>query len=388
MIIKRAKKGESIREIAAEYCISPQYLMQINGVGGRELSEGREIVIPLPSRSVTAHVGDTVESISHRFGVRVGEIYSLNPEIYLSGRLYPSEYVVLGLAEPRCGVAAVNGHIYPGITREKVKRAIPYLNTLTISAARAVGGRIRSDANLMRFAEVMCVGVCPILRIYIEKMERCDWSDFLRGAIMLSKSRGFTGIALGGVSHLGREAAEFTLFMRRGVMECGLSLSVEGDLCSEENYTEYADTAVMSLDKIQCESVPSFTDFEKMIIEKKSESADVSNMLIDLPAFAISCEDYIGRDDLFSRVDARCTPITHDEERKTFSVKYGRGNAQTESIENTVERIRIASECGYLGFSVDLSRVPFVELFCLYAMTSRPMNLPSGDAVLNCRGEK
>ncbi len=388
MIIRQARRGESIRDIAAEYCISPQYLMGINGACGRELSDGRELIIPIPSRSITARVGDTVEGISHRFGVNVSQIYALNPEVWFSGRMYPAEYVVLGLAEPKIGVAAVNGQLYGAIPREKLKRALPYLNTLTVSGARADGGRIKIDGNMIRFAELgRDCGVRPILRIYIEKMQRGEWSDFLRGAIMLATSRGFSGIALGGVSRLGEEATEFTLFMRRGTLESGLSLSVEGDLYSECRYTEYADTAVMSLDKIHLPEIPDFDEFEARIISEKSENTDVSNMLLDIPSFALSGGEYIGKDDLFSKMDTRGAVVLQDDVKRIVRVKCGRKMAVSENTSNTEARIRLGTECGYLGFSVDLLRVPFSELFTLYAMTNRPMNLPAGNGTLNCRAE-
>ncbi len=389
MIIRRARDKESIYEIAAEYCISPHYLMGIMGVTGRALASGREVIIPLPSRTAVAKNGDTVDTIAHRYGVKQSEIYALNPEIQLSGRLYPSQYVVLRTAEPKIGVAAVNGQLYGGAARERVKRALPYLNTLTVSAARATGGRIRSDGSLMHYAEMAKnAGVCPILRIYIEEMPRSDWEDFMRGAVMLAKCRGFTGIALGGISRLKEEASEFTLSVRRGTMESGLSLSVEGELAGNCRYAEYADTAVMTLDKLQLSPVPSFDELERRKIENEAEQGDVSNILLELPAFAISDGEFMSRDDAFSTLDLRGAELFHDDTAKVMTVKRGRKSALTESVENTLERIRLATECGYLGFSVDIARVPFAELFALSAMTSMPVNLPTGQTILNCRGEK
>ncbi len=389
MKVRQAKEGESIYEIAAEYCISPHYLMTVSGVGGRPLCNGREVIIPLPSRTAVAKVGDTPEAISHRFGVKTEEIYALNPEIWLSGRLYPSQYVVLKLAEPKIGVAAVNGQIYGGITRERVKRALPYLNTLTVAAARASGARIRSDGTLMRFADMARrAGVCPILRIYLEDMPRTAWEDFARGAVMLAASRGFSGLALGGVSRLKGEAAELTLSVRRAALEAGLSLSVEGELGKKCEYADYADTAVMTLDKAELSPIPSFEDFEVRIIESTAEVGDVSNMLLELPAFALSGGEFISRDEIFGSLDLRGTELLKDDKSRMITVRRGRRLAVCESVENTLERIRLAVECGFLGFSADLARVPFPELFALYAMTHRPMNMGNDNPILDCTGEK
>ncbi len=389
MIIRRANGSESIYDVAAEYCISPHYLMTVAGVGSRPLAKGREVIIPLPSRTAVARAGDTVDALAHRFDVKAEDIYALNPEIWLSGRVYPSEYVVLRLAEPKIGVAAVNGQIYGGITRERVRRALPYLNTLTISAGRASGGRIRSDGSLMRFAEMArSAGVQPILRIYIDEMPKGAWEDFTRGAVMLAKSRGFSGIALGGVSRLGEDAASFTLSVRRGLLESGLSLSVEGELSRECRYTEYADTAVMTLDKLQLSPIPSFDELERRTIEGVAENGDVSNMLLDLPSFALSDGEFVGRDEAVSSLDLRGAELLHDDEKRIMTVRRGRKSALCESVENTLWRIRLCTEGGYLGFSVDIARVPFSELFMLYAVTARPMNMGNDNPILDCTGEK
>ena len=389
MIIRRAKSGESIREIAAEYCISPSYLMGASGVCGRTLAEGREVIIPLPSRSVSAKSGDTVDGIAHRFGVKREEIYALNPDIWLSGRVYPSEYVVLRLAEPKIGVAAVNGQIYSGITREKVKRALPYLNTLTVSAARASGEKIKIDSSLLRYSDMAREnGICPILRIYIEEMPVGAWDNFIRGAILMAKSRGFSGVALGGLSHLEKGAVEFTVRVRGEMIKEGLSLSVEGAIDAPCPYTEYADTAVMTLDKLQLCPIPDFDDFERKQLESLSEGADVSNMLLELSSFALSDGEFFGRDEAFSALDLRGAELFQDDKKRITHLKRGRKTAVFESIENTYERIKIATECGYLGFSVDIARVPFCELFMLSAITGKPINMGDGKSILNCRAER
>ena len=388
MIIARAKEGETIADIVAEYGVSAEYVSGIMGCGRRELCPGREISIHIPSRSINARRGDTVESIAHRFERSVGEILALNPEIRHAGRVYPSEYVVIGMAEPKIGVAAVNGRVYRGVSAARLAAALPYLSTLTVMAARAVGGRIRIDEGMIRLSDMARVaGVCPFLGIFIERIDTGENDSLCRGAIMAAQSHGMAGISISGIKGSGDEVCELVLKLRRMAMECGILVSVEGDLCRESRYSEYADFAVMTLDRDISDADVSFDEFEGARILSAVGGREVSNMLLDLPAFGISGDGFIGREELFASTGTRGTVIEHNEKAMTVGIKRGGRVTVTESLANVMERIRLAVEGGFLGFSVDLLRVPFYELFSLYTLTSRPMNLPVGENRINCQGK-
>ena len=163
---------------------------------------------------------------------------------------------------------------------------------------------------------------------------------------------------------------------------------MEGELSRECRYTEYADTAVMTLDKLQLSPIPSFDELERRTIEGVAEKGDVSNMLLDLPSFALSDGEFVGRDEAVSSLDLRGAELLHDDEKRIMTVRRGRKSAICESVENTLWRIRLCTEGGYLGFSVDIARVPFSELFMLYAVTARPMNMGNDNPILDCTGEK
>ena len=387
MLIKRVKSGESLYDIAAEYRISAGYIAEVCEINPRSVCEGREVIIPLPSRTAVAKSGDTVEGLAHRFGVSVADIMALNPGIAVSGRLYPSEYVVLKLAVPRVGVSLINGRVYPGVSRGRVARSLRYIDSLTIGAAVADGRRIRCDSRLCGFKEMAeAVGAGVLLRIYINGMPRGEWDEFALGAVMAA--RGFCGVVLGGLSHLGGDAEEFVVRVKRTLIEAGLTLGVEVDGEGECPYAKYADTVVCMLDKLEHAPTPSFDEYEGAIIERMSEGEDVSNRLIELPAFAHTDGEYIARDEAFALLDRSGTEVEYDESAECIRIRRGRVNALTESISNTERRIRTSCEAGFLGLSVDIGRMPFCELYMAWAMTMRPVNFSVADGSLNCLGEK
>ena len=205
---------------------------------------------------------------------------------------------------------------------------------------------------------------------------------------MAAHSHGMAGISISGLKRHYDLAGELILRLRRGAMECGLLITVEGELSDGAGYSEYADFAVMTLDRTWDGCDGSFADFEGEKIRSASEGRDVSNMLLDLPAFGISGGEFIGREQIFDLACTRGSVIEHNDDSMTVSVKRKDRLTATESTANVMERIRLAVEGGFLGFSVDLLRVPFYELYALYCMTGRPMNLPVGGGDLNCRGKE
>lgn len=387
MLIKRTKSGESLYDIAGEYAISAGYIAEICEMNPRVVCEGREVVIPLPSRTVVAKSGDTVEGLAYRYGVQVKDILALNPGIAATGRLYPSEYVVLKLAEARVGVAMLNGRIFPGVARGRVARSLRYLDSLTIGAAVAEGRRIKCDSRLCGFKEMAeGAGVGVLLRIYIREMPRGEWDEFALGAVMAA--RGYSGVVLGGLSHLGDDAEEFVVRVKRTAIEAGLALGVEVGGDGGCAYTKYADTVVCSLDRLEFSPQPTFAECEGAMMDRMCEGEDVANRLIELPSFALSDGEYIARDEVFSLLERVGTTVEFDECGECFTARRGRVRATTESIANTEKRIRMACERGFLGFSADIGKMPFCELFMAWAMTMRPVNYSTVDGGLNCLGEK
>ena len=388
MVIRRAKEGESIYATASEWGLAPQYLKEISGINSRILAEGREVGLITPSRTYVVRRSDTLGGICKRFSVSEREVIALNPELSGGRRVYPGQYLVLKLADVSVGVGVKNGYIYRGVGDEQLSRVLPYLDILTVGAAYAVGKKIEVDRSL-DFARRAAIarGVTPLLRIYIRETSRGEEQEFIIGACCLAKSYGYAGVVLGGFSALGGGACEFLVEFRRRALDEGLLVGVEGVLGQECAYTEYADLAMMSYDKLENEKIEGFCEGERAAIIKRAEAVEVANTLVDLPAFALMGARYLSRRQAFNMSERRGAKITHDDGARVMRIREGRREAICESMANVEGRIIAAAECGYLGVSYDVGRVPFSEIFMAHTMLSRAACLPLGDSPLNCRGE-
>lgn len=389
MRILRATEGESIYKIAAECGIAPQLLKEITGIEGRFLREGREVGVYTPSRCYTVRTGDTLESVARRFSVGERELICLNPEL-TSGKLYRGQYLLLRLCETRVGVGVVNGYVYRGCGEARLRAVLPYLNTLTVAGARAKGGSITLDPSVSGAARLAREGgVMPYLRIYVDTLTGSEGSELIIGAVMLAKAHGYRGIIFGGIGRLGRAACELTLEARRRTMDAGLILGVEASVGGDAEYTEYADICILTYDKLHLPEPPSLEDGERKEITAHSERYEVSGAMLDLPAFAIGSRGYLSREEVILSADRRGGAFEHIEGGGYMRVVRGRQRAICESSENARERINIASECGMLGVSFDIARLPFSEIYMTAAMLHRPANPPEeAEPMLNCRGEE
>lgn len=387
MRIIRAREGESIYAIAAECGIAPQLLKEISGVDGRTVNEGREIGAYTPSRSYVVRTGDSLCSICERFGVREREVVRLNPEL-ADGRLYRGQYLALGLCEGKVGALAVNGYMYRGCTGARMRAVLPYLNTLTVAAARATGKDIRIDGGMVEAARIARgAGVSPYLRIYLDGGTDSP-AELAIGCVMMARTHGFDGVVLGGLSRLGRAACELTVEARRRTMEDGLTLGVEGELGGEGEYTEYADFCILTYDKLHLDRIPSLADGERAALERYAEKYEILGAMIDLPAFAISRGGYVSRERAIAVGDRRGGKFEHADGGGYMRVSRGRESLLCENTENVEARIRMAAEYGMLGVSFDVSRLPFSEVYMTGAMVSAPCNFVRCEPTLDCRGEQ
>ena len=79
------KKGDTIYGIAREYNINPELLILLNGLNENDyIYPNQEILIPKNNYSyyVTAE-GDTIKTVSDKFGMKEDELLTYNQTIYL-----------------------------------------------------------------------------------------------------------------------------------------------------------------------------------------------------------------------------------------------------------------------------------------------------------------
>ena len=389
MIIHRASDGEELYGIAHGYGIAPSILREAVGADGvKKFNGGRELIIPTATRTYSVRVGDTLKGICDRFGVRAETVMALNPELCGEDRLYQGQILILKSGAQNVGIGVNNGYCYPGCTRSRIMRYLPYASFVTVQAARAVGKEIRLDEWDGELTELLCArGKIPLLRIYVDKMPSpSEYTDFIRAATLVAKSRGYLGITLANLRAESEALKELVLEARRSAMENELLLVTEGEIGKDVGYTEYSDHAVLTYDKLHLDKIPTFDEGERKALNDHSGKYEVLGSFVELPAFALRESGYMPREELFAIMDRRGTVITHDDERKIMLIQPRGERILAESVENTKAKLALVGELGYMGISFDMLRVPVFELLLVRSMLGEAAGIGS-TVRLNCRGE-
>ena len=189
---------------------------------------------------------------------------------------------------------------------------------------------------------------------------------------LLASSRGYAGVC---VLNSSVGSKDMALMLRRVMLSSGLLLFIEQDIRSHE-CAEYADVTVLTYDKIHMNPIPSFKDGEERAISEYAERCNPEGSLIDLSPFALLGENYVDKSEAYGYLDRIGSKLDYLENEKIITAEVGKGKRKrlfvSESLENTVAKLRLVGEYGYLGISFDVMRIPQAELLIFAAMFSEP----------------
>ncbi len=133
MIIYVVKRGDTLYSIARRYGTSVQRLRADNGLSENQtLVVGQALIVTLPARVHTVRAGDTLYSISRRYGVTVMELIQNNPELSQSTIIRPGQQLTVSFQGTGTREISTLGYAYTSISRETLRRALPYLTYLAI----------------------------------------------------------------------------------------------------------------------------------------------------------------------------------------------------------------------------------------------------------------
>ncbi len=380
MHIHRVRMGETARDIARKYGISPIKLAENNGRSERDrLLEGEELLIIKPTKTVNARRGDTAESLAERYSVRPMDILAMNPELMGHGVLYEGQPISVKHSPPTFGLGIGNGYFYRGCPTEMLVRAIPYLSFVTVSA-----GVARGDGVSMLFDDsdtvslVRAAAKIPLLRVWLGGIPESSMQDAVKSAALLGKCRGYLGICLAGMT-AEMKKKEHILAAGRELLDCDLKLFVECDIEGAREYTEYADGCILTYDKIHKECIPNFEEGEGEIFRAFAEEHDSLRAFVDLSPFALTGGKYIPKDAARCAVARGKGRLEARADGDCICGLVGRAGRERaylwESMQNTEKKLKMVSELGYYGISFDIARVPIYELLMFRSMFSSAINV-------------
>ena len=130
--------------IARRYGVSPQRLLNDNAiVNPQRLMIGQAIVVPVTSVRHTVAAGETLSSISRRYGVPVSEIVAANPAITNPNVIRAGQVITIPFPDEKRGSIYVNGYVFPGISTQTLARTLPNLTFISIFSYQ-----VRTDGSL------------------------------------------------------------------------------------------------------------------------------------------------------------------------------------------------------------------------------------------------
>ena len=378
MKIHRVKVGESVYSIAREYGINPIRLMLENELESpKRLAVGRELLILTPTRTYTAKHGDTLDKIAAKFATHKDTLLMQNPELYEAKSLYTGQVLTVKNSRITLGMGIANGYLYPGYTRERLLRCMPYLSYVTVCSAVAAEGKIRTVFDDSEALELIGIHKkIPLLRIYTADDTSIYTDEFTENALLLAKARGYEGITLTESAIKRGYDREKFLELRKRLIDKELLFVTEKDICPGCGSEASADMTVLSLDKIHLEDMPSFREGEEKRMTRYAEECCAECAFIDISPFALINGKYKEKVQAFGYADKYKSLLDYDAEKKILRGTVGQGRRECEliceSLENTKAKLELVAELGYLGISFDIMRTHMADLLIFAYMFDRP----------------
>ncbi len=166
MYIHIVQPSDNIDSIAINYGVTVTSLIQNNGlINPYDLVPGQTIVVLYPEQVHTVAEGDSLAGIADAYGVSLMQLLRNNS--YLSDREYlsPGETIVISYQTGR--QITTNGIAYPYISRDALRKTLPYLTYLSIYNYRVTGqGEIASyydDSEVIQMAKEY--GTVPLMLV-------------------------------------------------------------------------------------------------------------------------------------------------------------------------------------------------------------------------------
>ena len=279
MLIHKVKSGECPFSISRKYGIPPTKLISDNGISGDRLIEGEELVIIIPTRTVTVRGSDTLEALSARFGVRRSAIVANNPSLAGKSSLTPGQVLAIKQAAPIAAASAV-GYLRSGITREKLTRSLPYLTYYLVCAATYRDGELKPQYDPRRELDVLIrEGKLALLYVndesnagYLQSSEESQ--RLISDMIAAAKSQGYSGICFGTTAASDERFCSFVIEARKSFIGSDLLFFTEVRADGAEA-AELSDGAVLCTDSLSaCDEVALLSDF--------AENAESSKIFVKL----------------------------------------------------------------------------------------------------------
>lgn len=374
MNIHRVKDGESIRDIAVGYEMSPLTVAEQNGCSVKEsLCENEQLIVLKPTRTATVKRSEPLGRVAERFSVSEDYIIAYNPGLEGTKDVYEGQTLGVKFSPALSGNILTNGYYYKGCPKESLCSALPYISTVTVCAVKIHNGepiKLLNENHLLE--RLKGCGIPAIMRIYLGTAYRSErFFDMITSVYPIAKQLGYAGICLSPLRLIDGDTANIKDMLgeiKTLLNANGLALVTESEM---PEVIAPSDISVCSYDKIHLDDIPTFEEGERAVYTRLANENEPSGIIIDLSPFAFKKDKYLGKKDALNFIRRRKIPLTEDKERGILIAQDRAKPSPSlimESLENLKAKLGLISELGFLGVSFDISRAPINELLMLRAV--------------------
>ena len=381
MLIHTVKNGETLYSIARRYSVPATKLLADNDIDGDRLTVGDEVLVLIPTRTVTVRAGETKASIAKRFSVREDTLMTNNPQLALQERLLPGQILTVKQQTPSLGAGCAIGLYKKGCRRDNLARALPFITYLTVQA-----GRLTDNGIFLGFdpkfahAEAVFHGKVPLLGITDETggeflKSKESYTAVIDSAIKLSGKLDMKGIYISARAASERypdEFCEFLMCARKKFIGCDLILFTEIFQNTPTDASEISDGAVL---------VTTDNDTEETACElyRFSEAAESSKVFVSVTGCARFFNDTIDIKEAKALCYRSGNAITTNKKSLISEFEYtrykvGLGERTTvsfPSLSYTKAKLGRLAEFGFMGISVDIKDLCISQLCMFGALFKR-----------------
>lgn len=397
MRIHTVKEGDTVFKIARSYSVPPAKIIENNAlINPDRLYPGQKLIILMPTRSYTVRGGDTLDSIAIRFGVDKSELRRNNPALMGGERIYPGQILAVKYESKPFGNAVTNGYFSKNCEKESLSLFLPHLSYITFAAFKWEGRKLSKLFNYEAALEAAKrENALPVLRVYTEE-PFCEIKNggFAESVISEAANEGFFAVSFAGKCTKEKGFSDFFAKFRDKLHSSGLEAHVELDGNSEiECYGNLSENADLTLLNYETSSNCDFDSSIGAFLKKYSETLSPEKTLFDLFPSICFGEKQIDFQELEKLIISRGITPYYSEKAKCseFKLSYYTGGKKEEieisfpTPENTIAKLELLAELGYMGASFDIAKSTVASLMCFNSLF-HAVKLTGGKGN-SCRGE-
>ncbi len=160
MVIHVVKAGDSLYSISRRYGVPVAKIASDNEIDiTKSLVIGQTIVVMVGTRQHTVRAGESLFSIARQYGTTVAAIQAAN-QITNPAAIAPGRVLTIPSGEGKLGTIEVNGYTFPNINMDVLRKTLPYLTYVSIFSYE-----VRPDGSIGTLNDVPIITAARAARV-------------------------------------------------------------------------------------------------------------------------------------------------------------------------------------------------------------------------------